>query len=304
MVTSLTSFLRVKEILNDIIGLGIHSTRDRVKQSHEGHLILLEGCERDLSSSDLELIIQAITSIIDLDQDSVGEKSGGLLIAPGILPELDELKAIYESLPSILDQSMNEFIKRIPRSLMSSKTKSAGWRIVYIPQIGYMLRTATCPGEGIIDSMEDVKLEFVDGEAKYYTTHETLTLSNNFGDIYARLLDAESSILLQLKKKCIQSRPCIEAAARATATLDCLLAFAKIARINDYCRPQMFENNKGDFIFIEDGRHAIQEQRIRLEVSEKKEDAFIPNTSQLGISGKARINIITGPNNSGKTMYV
>lgn len=310
----MTCFLRVKEVLSDI--LSRQSDHENAMHNTVNQYSLFQLCEQCFSSPDLESVVAAITGVIDLDQDSdSGQTKGCQMVAPGILPDLDELKAFNASLPSLLDQSMNDFLKRIPRSLVSrgDSQSSSGWRILYIPQIGYLLRTTpNSLSEGIIDAMDDVQFQFVDDDAFYYTTLETMVLSRNFGDIYARILDAESSILLQLKKKCIQASSAIEAAARATATLDCLLSFAKIARMNDYCRPSFCDNDndndnnnnhEDDFIFIEEGRHAIQEQRLRLNATHIQENAFIPNNTALGCNGRGRINIITGPNNSGKTIY-
>ncbi|EEF32466.1 ATP binding protein, putative [Ricinus communis] len=73
------------------------------------------------------------------------------------------------------------------------------------------------------------------------------------------------------------------------AELDCLLSLALVARQNNYSRPILTEETLLD---IQNGRHVLQELTV---------DTFIPNDTKIH---DGRVNIITGPNYSGKSIYI
>ncbi|PIA36727.1 hypothetical protein AQUCO_03300143v1 [Aquilegia coerulea] len=75
-----------------------------------------------------------------------------------------------------------------------------------------------------------------------------------------------------------------------SAELDCFLALALVARQNNYVRPILTEETMLD---IHNGRHVLQEMTV---------DTFVPNDTKILSDG--RINIITGPNYSGKSIYI
>lgn len=60
---------------------------------------------------------------------------------------------------------------------------------------------------------------------------------------------------------------------------------------NNYTRPQL---SKSNVIKITNGRNPLQEKCI---------DTFIPNDTNIE-EEKGRLNVITGPNNSGKSVYL
>jgi len=81
------------------------------------------------------------------------------------------------------------------------------------------------------------------------------------------------------------------ATARALARLDVLLALAEVAHLRGHVRPVV---DAGDRIEIVDGRHPVLEARSAEPVT--------PN--DLTLDGDARIVILTGPNMSGKSVYL
>ncbi len=78
----------------------------------------------------------------------------------------------------------------------------------------------------------------------------------------------------------------------AVAMLDCLTAFAVVARENKYCRPEIAEEGA---LEIEEGRHPVVEAISR--------ERFVPNDCLLD-GGENRTIIITGPNMAGKSTYL
>ena len=74
---------------------------------------------------------------------------------------------------------------------------------------------------------------------------------------------------------------------------DCILSLAATSCNNNYVRPT-FDETKGQFIDIKNGRNAVIES---LDID------YVPNDIQME-NKKGRINIITGPNMGGKSSYI
>jgi hypothetical protein len=68
-----------------------------------------------------------VADIIDTSQEE------GSLVAPGVSPRLDELKAAYHALPGLLTRVVEAELARIPRALSSSLSQQT-WTCVYLPQ--------------------------------------------------------------------------------------------------------------------------------------------------------------------------
>lgn len=79
--------------------------------------------------------------------------------------------------------------------------------------------------------------------------------------------------------------------AQIIAKIDCLLSFAEIAIKNNYCRPQI---NNDNIIDIKEGRHPVIETQMTPGNEYISNDVFLDKDSQ-------QIIIVTGPNMSGKS---
>ncbi|MCI4392604.1 hypothetical protein PGIGA_G00147770 [Pangasianodon gigas] len=79
------------------------------------------------------------------------------------------------------------------------------------------------------------------------------------------------------------------------ATVDCLFSLAQVAKDNNYCRPEVLDQE--GHIVIREGRHPV----INMLMAEQ--DQYVPNDTDLQGEGK-RAMIITGPNMGGKSSYI
>ncbi len=84
--------------------------------------------------------------------------------------------------------------------------------------------------------------------------------------------------------------------AAALAELDVYLAFAHLARSQNFVRPNV--DNSTSFV-IEGGRHPVVEMALRL----RGERAFTPNDCHLSTDTK-RVWLLTGPNMAGKSTFL
>ncbi|VAH08839.1 unnamed protein product [Triticum turgidum subsp. durum] len=143
------------------------------------------------------------------------------------------------------------------------------------------------------EELQDFEFAFSeDGEERrfYYHTQKTRELDNLLGDIYHKILDMERAIIRDLVCRVLQFLPQLTKAVNFAAELDCILSLAIVARQNNYVRPILTEDS---ILEIQNGRHALQEMTV---------DTFVPNDTKIRSAG--RINIITGPNYSGKSIYI
>ncbi|XP_049621997.1 DNA mismatch repair protein Msh3 [Suncus etruscus] len=78
------------------------------------------------------------------------------------------------------------------------------------------------------------------------------------------------------------------------ATIDCIFSLAKVAKLGDYCRPMVQEEQK---IVIKNGRHPV------IDVLLGEQNQYVPNSTDLS-GNSERVMIITGPNMGGKSSYI
>lgn len=99
----------------------------------------------------------------------------------------------------------------------------------------------------------------------------------------------EYEIFCQVRDKVAGRIVDIQKLAEKIALLDVFATLAKVARENDYCRPQFVEKQEFD---IHKGRHPVVEKQVE----------FVPNNLQMDSGTK--LVILTGPNMSGKSVYL
>lgn len=148
--------------------------------------------------------------------------------------------------------------------------------------------------ETTLENLQDFEFAFSDGdrdtEKFFYRTSKTRELDNLLGDIYHKILDMERAITGDLVSHILLFSTHLLKAVNFAAELDCYLSLAMVARQNNYVRPILTTESLLD---IQNGRHVLQEMTV---------DTFIPNSTKILDDG--RINIITGPNYSGKSIYI
>ena len=130
-------------------------------------------------------------------------------------------------------------------------------------------------------------------------------LDDEIGDLDAFIKDMESMIVNQLEEDILDCEMELRSTFSALAELDCILSFARCAADMNFVRPEIVngeqEQNSSTSLlslgslryYIKNGRHPLQELIIDKE--------FIANDTIVDASQK--VNVITGPNFSGKSCY-
>ncbi|TYG72015.1 hypothetical protein ES288_D05G446000v1 [Gossypium darwinii] len=240
-------------------------------------------------TAELAYVYELVIGVIDVNRRK--EKGYETLVKEGFCDELDELRQIYEELPEFLEEVSLLELKQLPH-LCKEKFSPC---IVYIHQIGYLM----CffeeqPDEITQSKIQDLEFSFsdADGETKrfFYRTPKTRELDSLLGDVYHKVLDMERAIIRDLVLRVLTFSTQLHKAVNFVSELDCFLSLAMVARQNNYVRPTLTMETTLD---IQNGRHVLQEMTV---------DTFIPNDTKILDEG--RIHIITGPNYSGKSIYI
>ena len=139
----------------------------------------------------------------------------------------------------------------------------------------------------------------------HYTRKQTTVGGERFvtpelKEIEAKILGAderarqlEYQLFQRLREETLRELESIQRTAAAIAVLDVICAFAEMARLFRYCRPQL---NNTLRLMIKDGRHPVLDQNL-------VEEKFVPNDTSLD-GETMRLAIVTGPNMAGKSTYI
>ncbi|MEZ4593612.1 MAG: DNA mismatch repair protein MutS [Chloroflexota bacterium] len=128
--------------------------------------------------------------------------------------------------------------------------------------------------------------------AERYITPELKEYETLILNAEERILEIERRVFSEVCQQVAQYAKRLLKTANVLAQLDVAAALAEAAAMQGYVRPVLTNDNK---IAIGNGRHPVVEQTLKLE-------RFVPNNVQM--DGSERIQIITGPNMSGKSTYL
>eukprot|EP00899_Mesostigma_viride_P028708 jgi/Mesvir1/9021/Mv21306-RA.1 len=289
LLETITQLLRIREMLEAALA-------QSPQGAPQGDVPLLRKLSKCFNE-DMLHIHDLITSVVDFEQECSGVPNE-TLVKYAICPELDELKLAYESLPSELALVAEEELSRVPED-MRHLFPPGGSVVVYIPQVGYVMRWPLASGERlsgrVLQMLPDAAFAFegrdAEGQGVYYYTRRTRELDNVYGDLYHKILDVERSLLQDLEARIASRAHALMGSAALAAELDSILSLSLSAREYNYTRPQVCTE---DVLEIKNGRHPLQELRV---------DGFVPNDTRMG-QDERRIHVITGPNFSGKSVLV
>ncbi len=126
-------------------------------------------------------------------------------------------------------------------------------------------------------------------------------LDDEIGDLDAFIKDTESMIVSKLEEDILDCESYLRSSFDTISELDCILSFAGCASDQNFVRPHIVSaDNTTSYsgcdqkYCIVNGRHPLQEIIL--------DEEFIPNDTLIDENN--RINIITGPNFSGKSCYL
>ncbi|KAI1436577.1 putative MSH5 protein [Xylaria sp. CBS 124048] len=252
---------------------------------------------------------ELITKTIDFEQ-SVDR--GRTAVKQGVDPQLDERKRDYDGMEHFLASVISKLRSDVPEW-----ARTYVQNCIFFPQLGFLTVVSINPmtgkgdydGEGLDDTWECM---FIADGCAHYKNRQMKEMDEEFGDSYCMIIDREIEIIHELAVEVLNQETAIIAASEVIGELDSLLALATLCGQNKWTAPEMTNTN---ILRIDGGRHPLQELVT---------PSFIPNDCFMasGTGESAEKNghnlpcetdsfsespstiILTGPNHSGKSVYL
>lgn len=215
----------------------------------------------------------------ELNEEAPVMLNKGNVINKGVNAELDELRAIaYSGKDYLLQIQQRE----------TERTGISSLKVSYNNVFGYYLEVTNVHKDKV---PQDWIRKQTLTNAERYITPELKVYEEKILGAEDKIAVLEQSLYEALVRDLIDYIIPIQLNASLVARLDCLQAFARLARDNRYVRPVM---TNGYAIDIQEGRHPVIEKQLPIGTDYVSNSVFLDNDTQ-------QIMMITGPNMSGKS---
>lgn len=214
-------------------------------------------------------------------------------------PNLNKMGVIRPGFSAELDGVMNssaharEWVAQLePRE--RKRTGITSLKVGFNKVFGYYIEvtkanTQLVPNDYVRKQTLTNAERYITPELKEY---ETLILNAE-----ERILQIERRVFTEVCERVGHAAQRLLQTAAALARLDVAAALAEVAGAQDYVRPHLSNENA---LTIRDGRHPVVEQTLARQAVHG--ERFVPNDAHFDVD--ERIQIITGPNMSGKSTYL
>ncbi|XP_064217294.1 mutS protein homolog 5 isoform X4 [Aotus nancymaae] len=235
-------------------------------------------------SDDLHHIASLIGKVVDFE-GSLAENR--FTVLPNIDPEIDDKKRRLMGLPNFLTEVARKELENLDSRIPSCS-------VIYIPLIGFLLCIPRLSSmvEASDFEIDGLDFMFLSEEKLHYRSARTKELDALLGDLHCEIRDQEMLLMYQLQCQVLARAAVLTRVLDLASRLDVLLALASAARDYGYSRPRYSPQVLG--VRIQNGRHPLMELCAR---------TFVPNSTECG-GDKGRVKVITGPNSSGKSIYL
>lgn len=229
--------------------------------------------------------LSPLPSIVDTINTAVNDDPPALMNQIGVIRAgySEELDTIYAGSRDAKDYVNN--LEVVERERTGIKTLKVGFNKVF----GYYLEVSRAQSDNVPEDY--IRKQTLVNSERYITPvlkeHETIIL--NADD---EALEIEIRLFRQLCGFITEHSKSLLGIARALAHLDVFVGLAEVATREGYVRPMLVEQ---DVLEIHEGRHPVVERAL-------KDERFVSNDTYF--DNEQRIMLITGPNMSGKSVYM
>ena len=212
------------------------------------------------------------------EEPPVRVEKGGV-IASGVNADLDELRA--------LAGSGKDYLAALQQR-ESEATGIPSLKVGFNNVFGYYFEVYNTHRDKVPE--EWVRRQTLTN-AERYITPELKEYEDKILGAEEKILALEAQLYAQLMAAVTEFVQPVQYDAQIVAHIDCLQSFAEVALANNYCRPELSEDNK---LQILEGRHPVIETQM------PPGEQYVSNDVMLD-HDQNQIMIITGPNMSGKS---
>jgi DNA mismatch repair protein MutS len=261
-------------ILRSILEENAPPTGDGQKQVDDFHPLMTLASRFDPCSETLAII-----------KDSIADDSPAVINKPGVIRA-----GFSAELDGVMNSSAHarEWVANLEQG-ERERTGIASLKVGFNKVFGYYIEVTKANSSKVPEDY--IRKQTLTNAERYITPdlkeYETLILNAE-----ERILEIERRIFAEIRDQVGLASDRILGTAQAIAELDVSASLAEVAALRNFVRPVLSDDEILDLV---ESRHPVVEQAHTLE-------RFIPNDCYFGDA--ERIQIITGPNMSGKSTYL
>ncbi|KAK3337311.1 muts domain V-domain-containing protein [Cercophora scortea] len=267
---------------------------------------------RIYNSVDSKQILSIGEMIMKTIDFKLSKEKGHTEILTGSSAKLDKMRQEFADLYHMLP----DVTKRMQQYVPPWAAEHIRDCIIF-PRLGFLTAVAINPdtgqgmfdGQGVLD--DEWNSVFSSGDLVYFKNRAMADLDYEYGDLPTSIANEELEVITDLSAIVLEHEDLLVGTSKLLGELDSLLALASAAEKYRWAAPEMTLSNVVDIV---GGRHPLQELYV---------PSFIPNDCSMaggrGIDGsegdddfisdrdettKPCMLILTGPNNSGKSVYM
>ncbi|KAE9419165.1 hypothetical protein Angca_009843, partial [Angiostrongylus cantonensis] len=217
-----------------------------------------------------------LSTMIDFEESYVENRP---VMKIGVDPELDRTKQLYRQLPGFLTRIAQEECRRLKAETCS---------VAYVPLIGYLV---SLPLDFPVDEFEDLEVIFTTETTMNVKSNRMRELDEELGDVKMKIIDKETTITIRMSSLLLSRSSILLGVQRADALLDAVISLALVARQHGWNRPKFIEES------------IIDASRVAHPLLQMSTEKFVTNPVSSG-GNYSKIKVLTGPNASGKSVYL
>ncbi|XP_050362075.1 mutS protein homolog 5-like [Nymphalis io] len=221
--------------------------------------------------------------IIDFD---LSKSEGKFTVKAGVDPDLDIKKQTMASLHRLMSETAKIELERLPTFIEECT-------MLYMPHLGYLLGVKAWDEKLTMEDKElpNMKFMFQNNDYIHYKSRGCEELDVMIGDTYPEIVAHETRIMMRLTSILLENLHALAAVIDKCAELDCLITISKVCKEYNYVRPTLTTDKVID---IKQGKDPLYITTC---------DNFVPN-DVLCSREAGYVKILTGPNSSGKSVYM
>ncbi|CAL8100070.1 unnamed protein product [Calicophoron daubneyi] len=253
----------------------------RICYPHEAKLYPVQQIKKE--NINLGILSDAQTWIVRIVDLEATNKQQRFAVKSGLDERLDEWVQIYRCLPELLSQLAEDELKKLRENISTCG-------LIYFPLVGYLLKVPRAEVETPDIELCGLEYAFSHSDMAYYRNITTKELDRRYGDMMYSIIDSETTIMHRLQNEILLHSKDLLRIHQLSAEMDSLCAYAQAAVIMNGTRPKFADDPQ---IRITEGWHPIHQL---------KSNHAVRNSFHSG--NDLRLTIVTGPNASGKSVYL
>ena len=245
---------------------------------------------------------QVMRESIDMEQSLHFDR---VIVGEGVNQELDRLRTLQDGIPDLL--------REVTERDFAPEMHSIVYPVQYCHRAHHgfvieLLFPSTQLAQRAMEELQganaasaskalglpaDFRPTFCEQNIVNFVSERTKELTSGVGDIDGDVVKCEQRLARAIEDFVLKSEHDFLQLTNTIARLDTLLSFALVAKEHSMVRPVMQSDT---VLLIKNGRHPLQEITVQ---------TFIPNDTILASSkGLSPVAIVTGPNCSGKSVFL